>query len=105
MAATWSSSETSQPDAERLVARAGQFAVAGLEGVFVDVSEDHGGAGLGEGLGGGQAHAGAAAGDQSDLAGEVIARVHTLCPFRWGELSVEAFDSELKRIAGGSDDV
>ena len=42
------------------------------QGVVVDVGEDDGGAGLGERSGGGQAHAGAGAGDEGDLAGEVV---------------------------------
>ena len=46
------------------------------ECVLVDVGQDHGGPGLSEGPRGGQSHAGAGAGDQGDLASEVVARVH-----------------------------
>jgi hypothetical protein len=53
------------------MAGSGQLVGGGAEAVFVDVGQDHGGAGLREGLGGGQAHCGAAAGDQGDLAREV----------------------------------
>jgi hypothetical protein len=43
---------------------------------LVDVGQHHRSAGLGERASGGQAHAGAGAGDQGDLAGEVVARIH-----------------------------
>ena len=45
--------------------RSGPSAAAS-DGVLVDVGEDHGGAGRGEGPSGGQAHAGARAGDEGD---------------------------------------
>lgn len=64
---------------ECLVAREGQVVGSGAQRLFVDIGQDHGGAPFGEGLCGGQAYAGAAAGNQGDLTGEVIARIHR-CP-------------------------
>jgi hypothetical protein len=61
---------------ERLVAGGGQVLGSGAKGGFVDVGQDDGGAGFSEGLRGGQAHSGAAPGDQGDLTGEVVAWVH-----------------------------
>ena len=75
-AATLASSATSQTHAEDLVAGRGQVVGRGLQRGLVDVGEHDRGAGLGERAGGGQAHAGAGAGDQGDLAGEVVGRVH-----------------------------
>ncbi len=49
--------------------------VAAREDLLVEVGEHDGGAGAGERAGGGQAHPGAGAGDEGDLAGEVVARV------------------------------
>ena len=46
----------------------------GAERVRVDVGEDDRRAGFGERPGGGEAHAGAGTGDESDLAGEVVGR-------------------------------
>jgi hypothetical protein len=50
--------------------------------VGVDVGQCHRRAGLGEGPRRGQAHARAGAGDERDLPGEVVRRVHNF-PFRW----------------------
>ena len=45
-------------------------------GLLVEVGERDSGAGLCKGTGGGQAHAGGGAGDEGDLAGEVVGGVH-----------------------------
>ena len=58
--------------------RASSSSVAAVQRCLVDVGQDDGGAGLGERARGGQAHAGAGAGDQGDLAGEVVGRVHAV---------------------------
>ena len=50
--------------------------MAAVQRGLVDVGQDDRGAGFGERAGGGQTHAGAGAGDQGDLAGEVVGRVH-----------------------------
>ncbi len=64
-------------DADRLAAGGGQPSGRGVEGVGVDVGEHDSGARLGERLRGGQPDARAGAGDQGDLTGEVIDRVHS----------------------------
>ena len=64
-------------DADRLVTGRGQLGGRGVEGVGVDVGEHDSGARLGERLRGGQPDAGAGTGDQGDLTGEVIDRVHS----------------------------
>jgi hypothetical protein len=70
-------------DGEYLVARGGEVVGGRVEVIVVDVGEDHSSAGLGESLRGGQSHAGPGSGDQRDLAGEVVARIH-------GSASIEA---------------
>src|SRR3954447_9161337 len=75
-AATCFSSETSQgtPSACRPV---GSLLVGGgTQRLLVGVGEDDGGAGLGEGPSGGETYSGAGAGDDGDLAVEVVGRVH-----------------------------
>ena len=49
---------------------------SGTEGCFVDIGQHYGGTCLGEGLRGGQAHSGAGAGDQGNLAGQIVTGVH-----------------------------
>ena len=66
-------------DGECLVAGGGEVVRGAAEGVRVDVGEGDSGPGLGEGLRGGQSHAGARAGNQGDLVGEVVAGVHGVC--------------------------
>jgi hypothetical protein len=63
-------------EAEDLVPGGAQLIGGSANGVGVDVGQNDGSAGLGEGLRGGQAHAGAGTGHQGDLAGEVVAGVH-----------------------------
>jgi hypothetical protein len=63
-------------DAERLMAGGGQLVGGSRERVLVDVGEHDGRAGCGEGPGGVEPHAGAGAGDERDLAAEVVGRVH-----------------------------
>ena len=63
-------------DAERLLAGGGQLVGGDAHGVLVDVGEHDGGAGAGERAGGVAAHAASRAGDQRDLAVEVVGRVH-----------------------------
>ena len=72
------------------VARHPQHLVPGGDQLFaddgqrllVDVGQHHRSAGFGERAGSGQAHAGAGAGDQGHLAGEVVARIHRSLLFR-----------------------
>ena len=63
-------------DAERAVPGGGQLVGRGAQRLLVDVGEHDGGAGGGEGAGGVEPHAGAGAGDERDLAAEVVGRVH-----------------------------
>ena len=63
-------------DAERTVAGGGQLVGRGAQRLLVDVGEHDRGARGGEGAGGVEAHAGAGAGDERDLAAEVVGRVH-----------------------------
>jgi len=63
-------------DAERLPAADSQLVGGGTQRLLVGVGEDDGGAGLGEGPSGGETHSGAGAGDDGDLAVEVVGRVH-----------------------------
>src|SRR5215203_696139 len=62
--------------ADHLVPGGGQIVGRPLQRSLVDVGQHHGGAGLGVCLCRGQAHPGAGAGDQGDLAGEVIGHIH-----------------------------
>src|SRR5215204_4140545 len=62
--------------AAHLVPGGGQIVGRRLQRSLVDVGQHHGGAGLGVCLCRGQAHPGAGAGDQGDLAGEVIGHIH-----------------------------
>jgi hypothetical protein len=64
-------------DAERLMAGGGQLVGGSRERVLVDVGERDGGAGRGEGPRGVEPHTGTRAGDQCDLAVEVVRRVHS----------------------------
>ena len=77
-AATCSSSDTSQNDAERLTARGGQLGRRGPEGPLVAVGKHDGGPGLGERLCCGEPHAGAGAGDDGNAVVEVVGRVHAV---------------------------
>jgi hypothetical protein len=61
--------------AEHGVARRLELAGRGGEDLLVEIGEHDGGASAGERAGGGQAHPGAGAGDEGDLAAEVVARV------------------------------
>ena len=63
-------------NSERLIPGGGQLVGGGTKGLVVDVGEDNGSARFGEGLGSGKPHPGAGPGDQGDLAGEVVGRVH-----------------------------
>jgi hypothetical protein len=63
-------------DSERLIPGGGQLVGGGTQRLVVDVGEHHGSARFGEGLGSGKPHPGAGPGDQGDLAGEVVGRVH-----------------------------
>jgi hypothetical protein len=63
-------------DTERSIAGGGQLVGGGTKRLVVDVGEHNGSTRFGEGLGGGQPHPGAGPGDQGDLAGEVVGRVH-----------------------------
>jgi hypothetical protein len=74
--ATWSSSATSQGDAQGSMARGFQIVGRGAQRLLVDVGEHDGGTGRGEGVGGVEPHAGSGAGDERDLAAEVVGRVH-----------------------------
>src|SRR3954447_2572802 len=67
-------------DAERAVAGGGQLVGRGAQCVLVDVGEHDGRAGRGERAGGVESHAGCGAGDERDLAGEVVGRVHADSP-------------------------
>jgi hypothetical protein len=61
---------------EHLMPGSGQLVADDGQRCLVDVGQHHRSAGLGERAGGGQTHAGAGAGDQGDLAGEVVAWIH-----------------------------
>src|SRR4051794_2598390 len=63
-------------DAERAVTEVGQLVGGGAKRLLVDVGEHHRGARCGESAGGAEPHAGAGAGAERDLAGEVVRRVH-----------------------------
>jgi hypothetical protein len=69
------------------VSRGGQLVGRGAERVFVHVGEHDRGAGGREGPGGVEPHATAGAGDERDLATEVVGWVHgrnsTLIASRW----------------------
>ena len=90
-AATWSSSETSQATPSARWPAAVSSSVAARERLLVDVGEHDRGAGLGERARGGESHAGAGAGDQRDLAAEVVGRV------RAGR--IHGVDHHLDRLA------
>jgi hypothetical protein len=85
-------------NAEGLVAGGRQLVGGRAERVVIDVGQDYSGAGLGEGLRGDEAHAGAAASDQGDLAGEVVTRVHE---FSWKLLHRLAAVDDHRRSAQG----
>ena len=69
-------------DAERPVPGGGELVGGGAQRVPVDVGEHDRGAGSGERASGVEPHAGAGAGDEGDLAGEVVGRVHADRPPR-----------------------
>jgi hypothetical protein len=78
-----------------------------VDGRCVDVGQHHCGACMSEGLRGGQAHSGAGAGDQGDLAGEVVTRVHAVLPFLGSVPARSGCDETLRlprlghRLVGG----
>ena len=96
-ASTWSLGDVAD-HTERLVAGGGQVLGSGAKGGLLDVGQDDGGAGFSEGLRGGQAHPGAAAGDQGDLTGEVVAWVHGCSSLSSRLGSVEAVDADWKEL-------
>jgi hypothetical protein len=61
---------------EHLVSGGGQLVGDRRQRCLVDVGQHRRSAGFGDRAGGGQTHAGAGAGDQGDLTGEVVARIH-----------------------------
>src|SRR5947209_13075539 len=64
------------PDRQHPMALGTQLVGRGAQRLLVDICEHHGGAALGERAGGVEPHAATCAGDEPDLAAEVVRRVH-----------------------------